>query len=201
MFSGIIEAYSAIIAVDLTTSGGVIQLNPGFRSECYLGQSIAVQGVCLTVADMNDESLSFHLSSETLRCTSERYWQPGFKVNLERSITPATRMDGHYVSGHVDGTAQVMAIKPSDQCHEVTFKILNQDALAYLCPKGSIAIDGISLTINQVQGDTCTVMIIPHTWQHTSAQAWQVGQMVHVEYDMLAKMVSRQVKLALKQRD
>ena len=200
MFSGIIEEYSTILAADVSTSGGVIELRPSFYTECYLGQSIAIQGACLTGANKN-ERLSFHLSSETLRCTNVRYWQQGFRVNLERSIMPSTRMDGHHVSGHVDGTAKVVSIQPIDQCYEVTFKIHDQSTLAYLCPKGSIAIDGISLTINQVHDDEFKVMIIPHTWQMTSAQSWQKGEMVHIEYDMLAKMVSRQVKLALEQRD
>ena len=141
------------------------------------------------------ESLFFYLSPETVSKTNSQYWQSGQIVNLERSLKVSDRLDGHLVSGHVDGTLTVIDIISHGEAFKVVFKLASHEELRLIYPKGSIAIDGISLTINDIQDDRFSVMIIPHTWTHTNAQFWQCGQKVHVEFDSMAKMIDHQLRI------
>lgn len=194
MFSGIIEETQQINSVKKQAEDLIIGLCPTFRAECSLGQSIAIQGVCLTVFEINKDIL-FYLSPETMDKTNKHYWQLGQTVNLERSLCLGSRIDGHLVSGHVDGCVIIDAIQQLGDAYEVIFRYADNSQKKLIYPKGSIAIDGISLTINEVMKDTFKVMIIPHTWHHTNAQFWQVGHKVHVEFDSLAKMIDHQLTL------
>ena len=200
MFSGIIEETQELKSVLKKTDDLIIEIKPSFNSDCILGQSIAVQGICLTVAEIK-ESLFFYLSPETISKTNSQYWQPGQIVNLERSLKVSDRLDGHLVSGHVDGTLTVIDIIPHGEAFKVVFKLASHEELRLIYPKGSIAIDGISLTINDIQDDRFSVMIIPHTWTHTNAQFWQCGQKVHVEFDSMAKMIDHQLRIREKNGD
>ena len=194
MFSGIIEEALIVNNVKHNKNDLMISMKPSFISECILGQSIAVQGVCLTINTI-DENISFYLSPETLSKTNVSNWREGEVVNVERSLRMGGRIDGHLVSGHVDGLLSIDEITEQGEAFEVTFKLSNEQQKRLIYPKGSIAIDGISLTINEIDNDFFKVMIIPHTWSMTSARNWQVGKHVHVEFDALAKMIDHQLKL------
>lgn len=194
MFSGIIEETSTIEKVLSESSDNVlIAIKPNFLPECILGQSIAVQGICLTITEIN-EMVFFFLSKETLDCSNAQYWQLGQEVNLERSLKFGDRVDGHLVSGHVDGLIKVVSIDRIGDAQKVTFRLSQISDSHLIYTKGSIAIDGISLTINDISHDCFTVMIIPHTWRHTNAKHWEIGQDVHVEFDSMAKIINNQLK-------
>lgn len=194
MFSGIVEETQCIKSVIKESNDLVIGLSPTFFENCTLGQSIAIQGVCLTLFEINQHAL-FYLSSETLTKTNHSYWQEGQYVNLERSLVMGGRIDGHLVSGHVDGCLNIIALSKHSDAYEVTFKLSDPAQKKLIYPKGSIAIDGISLTINALHNDTFKVMIIPHTWQNTSARFWDIGQKVHVEFDSIAKIIDHQLNI------
>ena len=119
----------------------------------------------------------------------------GQTVNIERSLKMGDSIDGHLVSGHVDGLIKIISIKQIGEAHEVTFEVSNPQQMKLVYPKGSIAIDGISLTINEIGINFFKVMIIPHTWQNTNTKNWFEGQFVHVEFDSMAKMIDHQLSL------
>lgn len=194
MFSGIIEEIQFIKSVEKTNNDIKIALCPSFKSECKVGQSISVQGICLTVYDI-DQDIFFYLSSETLSKTNMNNWVVGNTINIERSLKLGDRIDGHLVQGHVDGLIQVKHINQIGEAFEVSFKLTDAIQKKYIYPKGSIAIDGISLTINEINDDVFKVMIIPHTWANTNAQNWQINQFAHVEFDSMAKMIEHQITL------
>lgn len=194
MFSGIVEETLLINHIEHHSDDLKISIVPSFISDCFLGQSIAVQGVCLTVCEIN-ECISFYLSPETLSKTNVSNWHLGAMVNIERSLEFGGRVDGHLVSGHVDGLIQIESIIKQGEAFEVTFNLSNSNQQKLIYPKGSIAIDGISLTINDMDALNFKVMIIPHTWSVTSAKNWQVGQYVHVEFDTMAKIIDHQLNL------
>lgn len=198
MFSGIIEHQGHVSAarrldrdLDITVATGIPDLS--------LGESIAVNGVCLTVTSFDAAgNATFFISSETLDRTALGRIGAGHTVNLERAVTPATRLSGHIVQGHVDGTGHLLAVEPAGEARHITFSIPAR-LRRYLVEKGSITIDGISLTLNAVGepgADGCTpdafriaLMIIPHTWEHTTLGALKAGDAVNIEVDVIAKYV------------
>ena len=194
MFSGIIEETQLIKSVVNSADDLIISISPSFKKKCVLGQSIAIQGICLTVFKIQEDIL-FYLSPETLSKTNQDYWQVGQTVNIERSLKMGDSIDGHLVSGHVDGLIKIISIKQIGEAHEVTFEVSNPQQMKLVYPKGSIAIDGISLTINEIGINFFKVMIIPHTWQNTNTKNWFEGQFVHVEFDSMAKMIDHQLSL------
>ena len=199
MFTGIIESTGVIKA--LSPLGGDIRLTveaPALDlSDVYLGDSIASNGICLTVVEVSNTSYSVDVSRETLAKTAMQSWKPGDKVNLEKAMLPTTRFGGHIVSGHVDGVG-IISQRRQD-ARSIYFEIELPESLAYYtATKGSITVDGISLTTNLVKDRVVCLNIIPHTAKVTNIeQHWQIGSKVNVEVDVVARYLER---LLLKQQ-
>lgn len=194
MFTGIIEATGTIR--QLQPSGTNLQLwvEAPFVHELKIDQSVAHNGVCLTVAELRDGLYRLDVILESLNRSSLGALQPGNVVNLERCLLPHQRIDGHFVQGHVDTTGIIQSITDHNGSWDVW---IAYDAAAYgklIVPKGSIAIDGISLTVAEDLPGRFRLSIIPYTWQHTNAHTWQVGSAVNLEFDILGKYLQKQIK-------
>lgn len=192
MFTGIIQAIGEIGSMQ--PHGGDLRL--GIRSgaldldDVRLGDSIAVNGVCLTVVDLPGDGFVADVSNETLSLTSLGSLKPGGKVNLEKALTLQTRLGGHLVAGHVDGLGEVMERR--DDARSVRFRIRTPRELArYIALKGSITVDGTSLTVNAVDGDIFDLNIVPHTLQETIMSDYQAGRKVNLEVDLVARYLER----------
>lgn len=166
-------------------------------NDIIIGESIACSGVCLTVTEKAEDLLSFDVSKETLDKSTAAYWKVGTKINLERALLAQDRMGGHYVSGHVDIIAEVIHIKEEAHSWELYIQP-PKDFIPYLAPKGSVTIDGVSLTINHTT-DTCFhLMIIPHTLEKTIINDYHIGQKVNLEIDMLARYMGHYLETVQK---
>ncbi|HEX7759548.1 MAG TPA: riboflavin synthase [Caulobacteraceae bacterium] len=196
MFSGIIEQLGSVEAVAAEGSARRLTLDVGFR-DLTLGESVAVNGVCLTVVSHDGSGAAeFFVSPETLARSNLAALDVGAGVNLERSVSLDTRLSGHLVQGHVDGTARLLEVESDGEARRVTLSVPN--ALhPYCVEKGSIALNGVSLTLNAVGARgadgrfAVAITLIPHTWAHTNLQHCAVGDEVNVEVDVLAKYVER----------
>jgi riboflavin synthase len=193
MFTGIVEELGTIEAME--RQGDAMRLTvrgPLVTADADLGDSIAVNGCCLTVATRAGESFTADVMEETLRKTSLAALQPGSRVNLERAVTPATRLGGHIVQGHVDGTGRVQRRTPSEHWEIVEIEI-PEGLGRYLVPKGSVTVDGISLTVIDVGSASFTVSLIPETLARTTLGFKQPGDPVNLEVDVIAKYVEKLV--------
>ena len=190
MFTGIITDRGEVTSID-KTGDWKIRIKTGFDMNVVpIGASIACSGVCLTVVKKDAASFLVQVSQETLDKTAIGQWAVGSKINLEQSLKMGDELGGHLVFGHVDGLAEVISITPVMDSHEVIFAL--PDALKHLAAaKGSIALDGASLTVNAVDDNLIYINLIPHTWNVTSFGQLRVGQKIHVEADMLARYVAR----------
>ncbi len=192
MFTGIIEELGTVAAFEPRSAGARLRVTCStVLSDAEQGSSIAVNGVCLTALHLTPDSFSADLAPETLARTNLGDLRPGSRVNLERPVTPATRLSGHIVQGHVDATGELLAL---DELGDGNWwlKVRVPAALdRYLVHKGSIAIDGISLTIASLEGDVLGVTIIPHTRAVTNFCARRVGERLNLEVDVLAKHVEK----------
>lgn len=192
MFTGIIESVGTIKALqpkgdDIRLTVAVGKLDMG---DVALGDSIATNGVCLTVVDYNDHEFSADVSPETIKRTGFAEYGVGNTVNLEKAMQANARFGGHIVSGHVDGVGEVDSIKQIDRWLEVWIKA--PDNLAkYLAEKGSITVDGVSLTVNEVDGARFMLTLIPHTLQETIIGTYQVGTKINLEVDLVARYLER----------
>jgi riboflavin synthase len=191
MFTGIIEEVGQITQIRLSQQGGQLQVNAyKILENIKLGDSIAVNGVCLTVIGWSRNNLQFDVSGETGQRTSLRWLRNGAKVNLERALRLTDRLGGHIVQGHVDATGEFHSSTSQGASSLLCFRY--PAAIApYICAKGSIAIEGVSLTIADYDAETLTVAVVPHTLQHTTLQDMQSGQPVNLEADVLAKYLER----------
>ncbi|MTJ82401.1 MAG: riboflavin synthase [Telmatospirillum sp.] len=190
MFTGIVTDLGEVL--EISGKGDVLfKVRTSFNAaEVPIGASIANNGVCLTVIDRGADWFQVQASAETLDKTTLGGWVPGTRVNLERAMRIGDELGGHIVSGHVDGVATVAAIRPENESLRFTFEV--PDSLKrYVAPKGSVAIDGVSLTVNEVEGNRFGVNIIPHTRSVTAFGGYQVGSRVNLEIDMLARYVAR----------
>ncbi len=192
MFTGIIEAIGTISAItpkgkdiSLTVETGKLDL-----SDVSLGDSIATNGVCLTVVALNDKSYVADLSLETIERTAFTYYKVGQKVNLEKALLPTKRLGGHMVSGHVDAVAKVISRQLVGRAIEFWLEA-PVDLAKYLSEKGSVTIDGISLTINGIDGNRFKLTIVPHTAEETIISTYQAGSCVNLEVDMIARYLER----------
>ncbi len=165
-------------------------------SDVAQGASIACNGACLTVTEKTADSFWVSASQETLSKTTLGEWNVGTRINLERALKMGDELGGHIVSGHVDGLAEILSRKAVGD--SVAFTIRAPKALAgFIATKGSVTLDGVSLTVNAVEGDNFTVNIIPHTLTHTTiGKAWQEGSQLHLEIDMLARYIARMQEVA-----
>jgi riboflavin synthase len=193
MFTGIVEATGRVVAVTPRETGTRIGVDASAMDlrDVAVGDSIAVSGCCLTVVELVASELRFDVSAETLRCTTG--FAMGRRVNLEKALRLADRIGGHLMSGHVDGVATVAAFEAvAGQADDRRLEIEAPPALArYVAAKGSVAIDGVSLTTNTVAGTRFTVNLIPHTFAVTTLGELGVGMHVNVEVDLLARYVER----------
>jgi len=190
MFTGLVEATGEVL--ERVERGDQAQLRVAlpFAADLEPGESVALNGCCLTVADHDSESARFDLLAQTLRVTSLGDLAPGGRVNLERALRAGDRLGGHFVQGHVDATGTIEALEAEGQDHRLEVRL--PAAIARLCvDKGSIAIDGISLTIAGLDGELARLWIIPHTFERTNLRRRRVGERVNLEADLLAKHVAR----------
>lgn len=195
MFTGIVEAQGRIDAVE--EIGGdrrmTIVTAGAYLDGVHSGDSIAVSGVCLTAVQLLPRGFTADLSVETLQATTSGSWQAGTAVNLERALTPAKPLGGHMMSGHVDGVGHLVEKHEDARSWRLSFEA--PQALArYIARKGSIAIDGISLTVNEVDKNRFGVNIIPQTWTHTTLGGLKVGGPVNLEVDLIARYLERLIQ-------
>ncbi|MEI2773536.1 MAG: riboflavin synthase [Candidatus Competibacter sp.] len=192
MFTGIIAAVGTITALQPRSGDVRLRITAGKLdlSDVQLGDSIAVSGVCLTAVELPGDGFWADASRETLECTILGGAAPGMKVNLEKALTPTTRLGGHLVSGHVDGIGTVTEWRLDGRSWRL--RIQAPDALArYIAAKGSICVDGVSLTINRVDGAAFELNIVPHTLAETTLADFKTGRRVNLEVDLIARYLER----------
>ena len=193
MFTGLIEALGAVAGTRELPSGRRLRIGTEIGGQLALGDSVAVNGVCLTVVELDASGFEAEVSPETLRVTNLADLRDGSTVNLERPLLPSDRLGGHFVQGHVDGVGRMVDIRQETDFWWVSVGF-PCDLARYIVTKGSIAVDGISLTVAGLDPDRFTVQIIPHTWRHTNLHARSVGEAVNIECDIIGKYVVRGVE-------
>lgn len=190
MFTGIIQAVGRVAAIERRGGDARLHIAGLPLPDGALGESIAVSGVCLTAVAFSADGFVADVSAETLACTTLGDWTVGQAVNLERALAVGDRLGGHIVSGHVDGVGEVLSRRPDGRSERFTLRA--PPALArYIAAKGSITVDGVSLTVNTVAGAEFGVNIVPHTLAHTSLDALRAGSRVNLEVDLLARYLER----------
>ena len=190
MFTGLVEALGSVISLETLGEQARIILNIPFASELALGDSVAINGCCLTVAELTPGGVAFDLLAQTLRVTSLGGLATGWQVNLERAMMVGERFGGHFVQGHVDSTGKITRLEASGQDHIVGVSLPPE--IHRLCiDKGSLTVDGISLTVAELTADEAVFWITPHTWAHTHLSRAAAGQAVNLEVDLLAKYVDK----------
>jgi riboflavin synthase len=190
MFTGLIEATGVVESVEPIDTGRAMHVTTSLAGELSNGDSIAVSGVCLTVTGRTASGFSATVSPETLRVTTLGETPAGARVNLERPLKYDGRVGGHFVLGHVDGVGSVVSVVLDGECYWLEVDV-PASLSGYLIPKGSIAVDGVSLTIAALEGARVRIQIIPFTWTHTSLSALTSGDRVNVETDVIGKYVAR----------
>jgi len=201
MFTGIIEAIGEIVRITKSPSGTLrLEVSTALASELQIGDSLANNGVCLTVVAQKPGAVEFDLLGETAARTNLSELEVGSLINLERPMLAASRFDGHIVQGHVDTTAVAVAVEALGQDHRI--EIALPDAFErYIVFKGSVAVNGISLTVAEVRARTFVVWIIPHTWDRTNLRCLAPGNRVNLEFDVVAKYVERMLQASGALRD
>lgn len=194
MFTGLIEDVGTVAALTPVESGVRIRVRTPLAAALANGDSIAVSGVCLTVVGQTDATFDAEIGPETQRVTILGRLQPGVLVNLERPLRADSRLGGHFVQGHVDGTGRVTSVRPAADFRWLTVDY-PEHLRPYLIMKGSIAVDGISLTVAGMTEDSFDVQIVPYTWAQTSLRTRAVGEAVNLECDMIGKYVARSMAL------
>ena len=192
MFAGIIQAQGNIKEIRSSNKGAVFVLNSNSLdlSDVSIGDSIAVNGVCLTVTQLNDNSFSADVSQETLNCTTFSQLNKGQTINLEKSLRLDQGIDGHLVSGHVDGVGKVASITIEGESTRMKIKV-DDNLVKYIAKKSSICINGVSLTVNEIDGNVFCVNIIPHTFSVTTLDELKVNSQVNIEIDIIARHIER----------
>ena len=190
MFTGIIEAIGEIVHVQDIGGDRRFRISAAddLPASLGMGDSIAVNGVCLTVIEPGDAAFDVDISNETLSCTALGEYEDGHKVNLERALTLSGRLDGHLVSGHVDSTATVMETGDDGRSRRMLFAT-DPAWMRYIVHKGSICVDGTSLTVNSVKNNRFSINIIPHTLEHTIMSEYRTGTRVNIEVDLVARYI------------
>lgn len=190
MFTGLVESLGKVVSLENLGQQARLGISMQFAAELALGDSVAVNGCCLTVADLAGDSVYFDVLAQTLRVTSLGKLSVGSAVNLERALRVGDRLGGHFVQGHVDAVGEILSLEENGQDHVVEVSLPME--IHRLCVgKGSISIDGISLTIADLKEASAVFWITPHTFSHTNLREAQAGDVVNLEADMLAKHVAR----------
>ena len=199
MFSGIVEAMARVVAVEQDRENKHFTLECPFGHELHIDQSVAHNGVCLTVVSTDSDRYVVTAMDETLRRSNLGEWQEGDMVNVERSMLMNGRLDGHIVKGHVDQTATCVSIEDADGSFIYTFSYESSPEMIargyFTVDKGSVTVNGVSLTVCEPTADTFKVCIIPYTYEHTNFHALKVGSKVNIEFDILGKYISRLAQL------
>lgn len=190
MFTGLVEAVGRVAGVEDAASGRRLLIHSSISPSLTAGDSVSVNGVCLTATGISADTFSADVGPETLRVTALGRLQTGDVVNLEQSMRADGRFGGHFVQGHVDGTGTIDAIRPDGEARWLTVRYPGNLAPLFI-RKGSVAIDGISLTVADLRDTQLDVMIIPFTWQATNLASRRVGDLVNLECDMIGKYVAR----------
>lgn len=188
MFNGIIESIGTIQKIDIVGQSNrlYIEFDEKKFNDIKLGDSISVNGICLTIEDIRDKHLIFYTSQETNSKTNKFFCSQ--KVNLERSLLLGSRISGHFVFGHIDGIAKLIGIQHLDESQIWQFEIPHE-LLIYFAPKGSVAINGVSLTVNKVLKNSIEINLIPFTLEQTALRFNNIGDLLNIEVDMLARYV------------
>ena len=195
MFTGLVEAVGDVVDRQETSGGARLTIQSSLSSALGLGDSVAVNGVCLTATFIDGHVFGADVGPETLRVTTLGRFVKGTHVNLERPLRADGRFGGHFVQGHVDGIGHIEEFRAEADFHWLTVSF-PPDLAPYIVPKGSIAIDGISLTVARLGADRVDIMIVPFTIEHTNLKACRKHDAVNIECDMVGKYVARAVELA-----
>ena len=191
MFTGIVEETGTVVRAEQTDDGFVLAIRAALTLEdSKPGDSIAVNGTCLTIVSITESDYGFGVAPETLSRTNLGALTAGAAVNLERSVTPATRMGGHFVQGHIDGTGTIVEFRPDAESVWLRIEV-PREMMKWIVPKGFVTLDGISLTIVDVNETDFTVMLVPFTINHVAAALRHLGHVVNIEVDVLGKYVDR----------
>ncbi|EON70489.1 riboflavin synthase [Lysinibacillus sphaericus] len=194
MFTGIIEDVGAVKTLQNNRqSMKITVISPKMVGDVKLGDSIAVNGVCLTVTSFNEQEMTMDVMPETVKATNLRQLAVGDPVNLERAMPADGRFGGHFVSGHVDGVGKILRKRPMANAVYIDIE-LSEELTSYCIPKGSITIDGTSLTLFHVEQNSVTVSLIPHTYSETIFGTKNVGALVNIETDLLGKYIMHQLQ-------
>ncbi len=191
MFTGIVTDVGRVRSVSKTPGGRRLAIETGFEmGGVPIGASIACSGCCLTVIAKADHVFEVDVSPETLDKTTLGGWEVGTRVNLERSLQMGDELGGHIVSGHVDGVAECLSVVEDGESWRMAVRV-PEPLARFIAPKGSVALEGVSLTVNEVSGAEFGVCLIPHTWNHTNFQNVKSGGRLNLEVDLLARYVNR----------
>ena len=192
MFTGLIEAVGDVVAVEQRPGAVRLYVSADLTESLEVGESLAVNGVCLTGVEAGGPAMAFDIGPETMRVTALGDLEPGDQVNLERAMRADSRFGGHFVLGHADGIGTIVDVRPDGDFWWVKVRFAEHLAPLFV-PKGSVAVDGISLTVASLADDAFEVQIIPHTWTHTNLRGTRVGTRVNLECDVIGKYVARAV--------
>ena len=196
MFTGIISSMGTIAKLERSDAGAHITMQVGFDlSDVELGASISHAGCCLTVVEKGWDWFAVEASAETLSTTTLATWSIGHPVNLERAARLGDELGGHLVTGHVDGLAEVVSVTPEGGSHRISLRV-PPPLHRFIAAKGSVTVDGVSLTVNSVQDAVFEVNIIPHTWTETTLGRLAHGDKVNLEIDLIARYVERMLSLS-----
>lgn len=197
MFTGIVEELGRVFSLDSKQSGARLTVQcSAILQDAGIGASIAVNGACLTAIELAQTHFSADLAPETLQRTNLGDLKPGSPVNLERPLRANSRLDGHFVLGHVDGVARIVSLEPLGESNWWLRLQLPPGLARYVVLKGSLAVDGISLTVAEIDENLAGFTIIPHTYEHTTLHGYSAGSGVNIEVDILAKHVEKLVGAA-----
>ncbi|TKJ39397.1 MAG: riboflavin synthase [Planctomycetes bacterium B3_Pla] len=201
MFTGLVETICVVKSIRPSAGSTVLVIDMGeLAGESRIGDSISINGVCLTVAGIEGALVSFDVSAETLAKSTLGKLKSGSQVNIERALKAADRFGGHFVQGHVDGTATIAAITKHGEFADIRFAA-EAELLDAMVPKGSVAVDGISLTIAKIDQNGFTIAIIPETLRRTTLGKARIGDCVNIETDIIVKTIKRQLENILPKKE
>jgi riboflavin synthase len=194
MFTGIIQELGSVISLEQNSAGARLTVQcQEVLTDAKIGASIAVNGACLTAVQIAAGAFSADLAPETLKRTNLGNLERGAAVNLERPLAASARLDGHFVLGHVDSTAELLSLKPLGDDNWWLSICVPNELSRYIVSKGSLAVDGMSLTVAEIEGNVVSFTIIPHTYEHTTLAGYKPGARLNVEVDILAKHLEKLV--------
>jgi riboflavin synthase len=194
MFTGIVEAVGEVVSLSEISKGTYrLEIKTSLAHELKIGESVSNNGCCLTVVSQNDELVGFDMVAETASRSNLSALKTGDLVNQERSMLVSSRIDGHLVQGHVDSTARILQVDEKDEDRRIVIE-LPKEFRQYVVFKGSIAVNGISLTVSELRDESFVVAIIPHTWTITNLHHLRRGDSVNLEFDLIAKYVERMIR-------